>query len=90
MLWERNGRLRSVHRHRPQRPAGGYRSGDRHAGTGKGGGPHRYGGGPTGRPAGAAPCRAGHVPRAAAPCAAGEAPEERGGGAGSVPVRGDI
>ena len=83
-------RLRSVHRHRPQRPAGGYRSGDRHAGTGKGGGPHRYGGGPTGRPAGAAPCRAGHVPRAAAPCAAGEAPEERGGGAGSVPVRGDI
>ena len=83
-------RLRSVHRHRPQRPAGGYRSGDRHAGAGKGGGPHRYGGGSTGRPAGAAPCRAGHVPRAAAPCAAGEAPEERGGGAGSVPVRGDI
>lgn len=83
-------RLRSVHCHRPQRPAGGYRSGDRHAGTGKGGGPHRYGGGSTGRPAGAAPCRAGHVPRAAAPCAAGEAPEERGGGAGSVPVRGDI
>ena len=83
-------RLRSVHRHRPQRPAGGYRSGDRHAGAGKGGGPHRYGGGPTGRPAGTAPCRAGHVPRAAAPCAAGEAPEERGGGAGSVPVRGDI
>ena len=45
------------------RPAGGYRAGDRHAGTGKGGGPHRYGGGPTGRPAGAAPCRAGrHQP----------------------------
>ena len=45
----------------PQRPAGGYRSGDRRAGAGKGGGPHRYGGGSTGRPTGAAPCRAGHV-----------------------------